>query len=158
MISFGVTAFGLVSVAASLGYAGMPGTLTVKECQDVGRDNDQRSCLGPVHATDGTLLDEESSVDDEYRVGDRVAVRRVAAMSVIEGRKHIGMPGLVAGMGLLVAGFWMPYLTTGTFPWRTTPPPRTELRTPGPRARLTRNVLCALGACMVAACTIASLL
>ncbi|MFG2227682.1 hypothetical protein [Streptomyces sp. NPDC048644] len=157
-ISFGVTAFGLMSVAASLGYAGTPGTLTVKECRDVGRDHDQKKCLGPVYATDGTLLDEESSVDEEYRVGDRVAVRRVAAMSVIEGRKHIGMPGLVAGMGLLVAGFWVPCLTTGTFPWRNTPPPGAVLRTPGPRARLTRNVLCALGACVAAACAISSML
>ncbi|MFD9816954.1 hypothetical protein [Streptomyces sp. NPDC059080] len=154
---FGMTALGLVSVAASLGYAGMPGTLTVEECRDVGRDDGQKKCFGPVHATDGTLLDEVSSLDDEYRAGDRVAVRRVAALSVAEGRQHIGMPGLAAGMGLLVAGYSVPYLTTGTFPWRGTPRLGAAPCTPGPRARLTRNVICAIGACIAGVCAIVSL-
>ncbi|TSB22439.1 hypothetical protein [Streptomyces benahoarensis] len=156
-VGFGVTAFGLASVAASLGYVGAPGTLTVKECREVGGRTHGQKCFGPVRATDGTLLEKEASVDAELPVGARVAVRRVVGLTSVEGCRHIGVPGLVAGAGLLLAGYSVPYFTTGTFPWRGTPPPGAELCKPGPRARLTRTVLCIVGVCIGGVCVIASL-
>ncbi|MEU3710426.1 hypothetical protein [Streptomyces catenulae] len=158
LTGFGVAAFGLSGVAGSLGYAGTPGTLTVQGCREVAGRSHGQNCFGPVRAKDGTLLDEEAALDAELRPGDRVAVRGIAAFWVSEGRQHLGEPGLIAGAGILLSGFWVPYLTTGTFPWRTTPPPGAPLCTLGPRARLTRTVLCTLGACVAGACVIASLL
>ncbi|GAA3188224.1 MULTISPECIES: hypothetical protein [Streptomyces] len=157
-MGFGVTAFGLVGVAASLGYVGTPGTLTVKECRETGGRSHGQNCFGPLRAADGTLLEKEVSVDADFPVGTRVPVRRVIGLTVIEGRGHIGMTGLVAGTGLLLAGYSVPYFTTGTFPWRNTPPPGAELCAPGPRARLTRKVLCIIGACIAGVCAVASLI